>query len=163
MRLLYNNFLAWWNDMLEIHAGDSMGEQSFVIAFLCVLLCSGSLWLHGLTPWGLTASASFNLGVFDWKWCSVSGEYIVARPLKWLSNKLCSLPRSCLDAFIHCFNSVPVVKCVVKCWVVMAWYFATLMRLWVCAFSYYLDSIGAVLQNLIDVLSIGFNGCVVSK
>jgi hypothetical protein len=48
--------------MLETHAGDSMGEQLFVIAFLCVLLCSGSLRLHGLTPWGLTASASFNLG-----------------------------------------------------------------------------------------------------
>lgn len=91
MRLLYDNFLAQWNDMLETHAGDSMGEQLFVIAFLCVLLCSGSLQLHGLTPWGLTASASFNLGVFDWKWCSLSGEYIVACPLKWLSNKLCSL------------------------------------------------------------------------
>jgi hypothetical protein len=62
MRLLYDNFLAGWNDMLETHAGDSMGEQLFVIAFLCVLLCSGSLRLHGLTPWGLTASASFNLG-----------------------------------------------------------------------------------------------------
>jgi hypothetical protein len=95
MSLLYDNFLAQWNDMLEIHAGDGMGKQLFVIAFLCVLLCSGSLRLHSLTPWGLTASTSFNIGVFDLKWCSVSGEYIVACPIKWFCNKLCTLPRSC--------------------------------------------------------------------